>query len=459
MAIPTSVTDLSETPSSNGPNGGVDVPNVLDDYIRAHGAIIRQQHDLKGVANGIATLTSLGQLAQQVDYANLVNVPASSAGDALKDTIQTQGYTRFTAGGTADAITGTLSPAITSYVAGLRVTATPLGANTLTAPTINLNSLGVKTVKKKDTSGSKVALAAGDYNVSGPFNFEYDGTDFVLLDPLTQAASSVAVTVRQTVLGGPVDTAGLPSLMPATSSGSSVTSQNVSASAPLVVAAANGFGASGNVDRVGQSTSNLTWTGLTVTNGVVNYGYVDVAANGIMTPGVTTVAPIYQQGGTPATTNNQATFNIGQMQMYVGNGSTAPQTYRVFMWEGTGNGTNVAGIVTYAYRGYAKSSPITLANATGYTFNHNVGVTPILDATLINITADAGFVAGEQAHIDVSGTGYNNTGCGKWRGRMQCGFSVGSNGMIIFNKTSLYSPLTTTSWNAVLEARRGWGGA
>ena len=117
--------------------------------------------------------------------------PAGS-GDAMQASIQTQSYTRFTAGGTADAITGTLSPAIASYTAGLRVTATPGGANTVTGPTLNLNSLGVKTIKKRDSSGSKVVLATGDYNASGPFDFEYDGTDFILLNPIQSS-----VTVKQ----------------------------------------------------------------------------------------------------------------------------------------------------------------------------------------------------------------------------------------------------------------------
>lgn len=97
---------------------------------------------------------------------------------------------KFTAAGTADAMTGSLADSIiTSYVAGLRVTATPPGANTVTGPTLNLNALGTKTIKKRDASGSKVALTAGDYNGSGPFDFEYDGTDFVLLNPLPAAVS------------------------------------------------------------------------------------------------------------------------------------------------------------------------------------------------------------------------------------------------------------------------------
>lgn len=143
--------------------------------------------------------TQAGNAASSAAAAAASAASINPATLAAKASVQTQDYTRFTAGGTADAITGTLNPAITSYVAGLRVTTTPLGANTLTAPTINLNSLGVKTVKKKDTSGAKVALAAGDYNASGPFNFEYDGTDFVLLDPLTQAATNKLTSVSASV--------------------------------------------------------------------------------------------------------------------------------------------------------------------------------------------------------------------------------------------------------------------
>lgn len=114
---------------------------------------------------------------------------------------QTQIATRFTADGTADAITGTLSPAIASYVTGLRVTTTPSGSNTVTGPTLNLNSLGTKTVKKRDSGGTKVALVAGDYNGSGPFDFEYDGTDFILLNPLQAASSSKQIQAISASVG------------------------------------------------------------------------------------------------------------------------------------------------------------------------------------------------------------------------------------------------------------------
>ena len=129
---------------------------------------------------------------KQRNAANNAWVTLFKLADGAVPSVQTQLATRFTAGGTADAITGTLSPAIASYAVGLRVTATPGGANTVTGPTLNLNSLGAKTIKKRDSSGSKVALVAGDYNASGPFDFEYDGTDFILLNPLFHNVSGLA---------------------------------------------------------------------------------------------------------------------------------------------------------------------------------------------------------------------------------------------------------------------------
>lgn len=103
----------------------------------------------------------------------------------------------FTAGGTADEITGTLFPAITAYGAKLRVTTTPPGANTSTTPTLNLNGLGAKTIKKRDSSGGKVALVGGDFNASGPFDFEYDGADFILLNPdISRFATQVGVQAQ-----------------------------------------------------------------------------------------------------------------------------------------------------------------------------------------------------------------------------------------------------------------------
>lgn len=134
-----------------------------------------QQLNAANQAMGGFKLTGLGAGAVNGDSVRYEQA-------ALRDGVQEQAYTRFTASGLVNALAGTLSPAIAAYAAGLRVTCTPNLANTTTTPTLNLNALGAKTIKKRDSSGTAVALAAGDYNASGPFDFEFNGTDFILLN-------------------------------------------------------------------------------------------------------------------------------------------------------------------------------------------------------------------------------------------------------------------------------------
>ena len=72
--------------------------------------------------------------------------------------VQDGSTTYIAAGGTADAITLTLAPAITAYAIGQSFRFKALGANTVTNPTINVNGVGAGTIFWPDGS----ALAAGD---------------------------------------------------------------------------------------------------------------------------------------------------------------------------------------------------------------------------------------------------------------------------------------------------------
>lgn len=116
-----------------------------------------------------------------------LDYPLALEGPVRAGDLQQQSITKFTSSGTADALVGTMNPEILSYSTGLRVTTVPVGANTITNPTLDLNppiSPGSKVIRKRSGSGSPITLVAGDYNASGPFTFEYDGTYFILLDPL-----------------------------------------------------------------------------------------------------------------------------------------------------------------------------------------------------------------------------------------------------------------------------------
>lgn len=264
----------------------------------------------------------------------------------------------------------------------------------------------------------------------------------------SSSAGSSTSGVRQTAQTGPVTTAGLPSFMPATSSGSSVSSQNITVSFPLVVTAAGG-----NVDRTGTRTTDLSWSGLSVTNNVINFGYVDIDADGTMTTGVTVQAPIYQQGGTPAATSGLTTFNIGEMRGYTGNGSTAPQSYRVFLWEGTGDGTNVANIVAYAYNGQFVSAEFGYASGTAYDTNHNIGVIP-RNYNLVAVckTTDLGWPVGAELQADAY---YNASHGPTSRNVNRASTYAGVNYQTVYDATS-QSGMTLANWKLKYYISRGW---
>jgi len=95
-----------------------------------------------------------------------------------------------TAGGTANARTVTLNPAPAAYAAGMRISSVIPATNTGTT-TLNVNSLGAKDVKQPNGS----ALASGHMPAFAVF--EYNGTDFILVNPL----NNVALAGDQTVAG------------------------------------------------------------------------------------------------------------------------------------------------------------------------------------------------------------------------------------------------------------------
>lgn len=88
-------------------------------------------------------------------------------------------YMYYTDGGTGDVRTATLAPAITAYTTGMRVTLMSSAQNT-GATTLNLNSVGAKTIKKKGATD----LSSGDIASGMIYEVCYDGTYFQLLTPV-----------------------------------------------------------------------------------------------------------------------------------------------------------------------------------------------------------------------------------------------------------------------------------
>ena len=86
----------------------------------------------------------------------------------------TAGTMSGTVGGTADATTLTLTPAILAYATNQKFLIKALGANTITAPTINVSGLGAKTLVGSGAAALSVpSWAAGDMLL-----LTYNGTSF-----------------------------------------------------------------------------------------------------------------------------------------------------------------------------------------------------------------------------------------------------------------------------------------
>jgi hypothetical protein len=95
----------------------------------------------------------------------------------------------FSAGGTADAITGT--PAnVGAYAAGQTFRFKATATNTTTTPTVNINSLGAKTIQKNGG-----ALAAGDITNGRMYDIRYDGTYFQMTNPPAFGVQTIFVPV------------------------------------------------------------------------------------------------------------------------------------------------------------------------------------------------------------------------------------------------------------------------
>lgn len=93
-----------------------------------------------------------------------------------------------TGGGTANAITLTLSPAPTAYTAGMRIRFIASGANSSTV-TINVNTLGAKDIRK----GGTTALAAGNIQSGQVVDISYDGTYFQMTNDVLVATSNAII--------------------------------------------------------------------------------------------------------------------------------------------------------------------------------------------------------------------------------------------------------------------------
>ena len=176
----------------------------------------------------------------------------------------------------------------------------------------------------------------------------------------------------------------------------SISSVGVTASTPLIATAAQGYSAMGAADLVGVASSNLTWTPVANTTSFLP---IAISSTGALSAATAqTLAPIYQWEGTPSTTAGQYTFNIAEMQMYLGNGSVANKVAHVIVGEVLSGQATILSASAYAYNGYYDSGWINTlpAASTLISKNANLGLVNVIPTwSCKNLTAEYGYAVGE----------------------------------------------------------------
>jgi len=135
------------------------------------------------------------------DYA--ANNPTAGAIANLAQPIQIQSnqFVSSSAGGTADALTGTFTPAITSLTNGMALNVRAGSANATTTPTFSPNGLTPLVIVK----GAGVPLAVGDIAGAGHWiELQYDQTlnVWVLLNPATGVSTRAANFTKSVIPAG-----------------------------------------------------------------------------------------------------------------------------------------------------------------------------------------------------------------------------------------------------------------
>jgi len=111
------------------------------------------------------------------------NMPASTNGFIPN-------WTEYVAGGgTAQAQTVTMSPAVSALTTGLTIRWKPTAANTGAAPTLAVNGLTATAITKCGAT----ALVANDLNTNTVAVATYDGTQFQLLNPQVNICGNLSV--------------------------------------------------------------------------------------------------------------------------------------------------------------------------------------------------------------------------------------------------------------------------
>jgi len=235
----------------------------------------------------------------------------------------------ITATGT-DTFVATLDPALVEYNTADKYYIKFTNANATTTPTLNINGLGAKTLKKEGSS----ALVAGDVAAGATSIIIYDGTDMLILNPST--TSVTPLTVRQAVLTAANDTTtGVPDWI--TTGSGLACNTTASTSEPLALAFAKGFSTDGNIDTVQSITADGTGTWASLTDEAVCFLYAQDDGGSVSYSHVANRAPVYGPSFAKAAGARRSLMH------FEGSGQTFVDENPLITWTVAGQATQSSG--------------------------------------------------------------------------------------------------------------------
>ena len=230
-------------------------------------------------------------------------------------TADVSGVSYVAGGGTAQAQTATLSPALAAMAAGVQVCWLPLAANTGAAPTLAVNGLTATNITKFGT----VALVANDITTTAVACVIHDGTRWQLQNPQTNNGTVTSVGFTGGLISVATSTT-TPALTVAGTSGGIPYFSGTSTWASSGALAANKVVLGGGAG-VAPSTSTLTASVVSASSGVLSAATTTGSGSVVLgtsptiaTPTITTsaTAPLVIGGtGTTSTLTLRSTSGVG----------------------------------------------------------------------------------------------------------------------------------------------------
>lgn len=284
--------------------------------------------------------------------------------------------------GTAGACLVALPYAPASYVTGLEVAFKP-AASCTGASTINVNSLGVKAIKRADGSST----VANDLLVGVPVALRYDGTYFRLM---TSSAADVAAAAASAAAASASQSAASASASAASGSQTAAAGSAVAAAASAVAAAGSESAVAASASAASTSASTATTQATTATTqaGIATtQAGIATAAAGTATTQASTATT---QAGTATTQAGIATTQAG---IATTQASAAAASASDADASAIAAAASAAGLLTFSTIAVSGQSDVvadalgdtlTLASGTGITITTNAGT----DTITITATAD-----------------------------------------------------------------------